>query len=196
MKKVKVDGMILATFLTTLFYASTYPFIHKQLMTQVSDNLIALNSIIDCVSVIVMGGIWNRWSKRIFKYYPLFCILETIVTVVIAVWVLQTNNLAAYYILNTLEFSVITRNMVCGGTRLRILRYVTEEEREHYTNNNNSADALATIIGSCIAMILHLPFQVMLILATFGNCIDNTFYLFIYYATVRKAETRNHHNEE
>ena len=30
MKRIKIDGMLMATFLTTLFYASTYPYIHKQ----------------------------------------------------------------------------------------------------------------------------------------------------------------------
>jgi len=185
MKKVKLDGMILATFLTTLFYASTFPFIHKQIMLETSDNFIALSNIIDCASVIILGSIWNKWSKRLFKFYPLFCILETIVTIAMCIWTLATGNLAAYYMMGTIEMAVITRNMVCGGTRLRILRYKTEEEREHYQNNNNSADALATIIGSCIAMMLDLPFSLMLGLATFGNCIDNIFYLVIYYSTLK-----------
>lgn len=186
MKKVKVDGMILATFLTTLFYASTFPFIHKQLMMEVSDNMIALANIIDCVSVIIFGSIWNKWSDKLFPFYPHFCIAETVVTIGIAVWVLTSGHLAAYYMLSTIEMAIITRNMVCGGNRLQIIRYKTETEREHYKNNDNSAHALATIIGSCIAMIIHLPFSVMLVLATFGNCIDNIMYLFIYYSTVKK----------
>ena len=35
--KRKIDGMLLATFLTTIFYSSTYPYIHKEVMTNVSD---------------------------------------------------------------------------------------------------------------------------------------------------------------
>lgn len=31
--RYKIDGMLIATFLTTIFYSSTYPYIHKELMT-------------------------------------------------------------------------------------------------------------------------------------------------------------------
>lgn len=188
MKGKKIDCMILATFVATIFYASTYPYIHRHIMGQVTDNLIALNEIIDCVGVIISGAVWNKFSDKLFPFYPLFCILETIADVSVTIWALSSGNLAAYYILGCIEFSVITRNMICGGNRLRILRYQSDEEREHYQNNNNSASAIATIIGSLIAMKLNLSFPVMLSLATFGNATDNVFYMVIYYQTTRRKK--------
>jgi len=185
MKRIKLDGMLITTFLTTLFYASTYPYIHKQIMMVASDNIIAMNQIINCVSIVVFSTIWNKLSNRIFKFYPLFCILETIVTTGVTIYTLCSNNVLLYYILDTITFAIITRNMCCGNIKLRALRYNSEEIREKFDNNNNSVSSIATIIGSIIAMFLNLNFPVMLMLATLGNSIDNISYIFIYYKTIK-----------
>lgn len=177
----KLDGMLVATLLTTLFYSATYPYIHKEIVSNVSDSIIALNQIINCISIIVYGRIWNKQSDRLFKFYPMFCILETVLGVGSTTWAIMSGNIIAYYIVDTLIFAIVTRNICCGGVKLRAIRYRTEKEREHFDNNNNSMSAIATIIGSFIAMILELDFNMMLILATIGNSIDNTFYICIFY---------------
>lgn len=179
-KRLHIDGILLATFLTTIFYSSTYPYIHKQIMMVASDSLIALNQIINCVSVIIFSTIWNKKSDKLFKFYPLFCILEIMFEITIAIYVIITNNLIGYYLLDTIVFAIITRNICCGGVKLRAIRYNSEKKREYFDNNNNSAYSLATIIGSIIAMFLNLNFTTMLCLATFGNMIDNIFYIVIY----------------
>lgn len=66
---------------------------------------------------------------------------------------------------------------------MRTIRYDSEEKREHFDNNNNSVASATTILGSLIAMILKLDFSIMLCLATFGNSIDNIFYVIIYFQT-------------
>ena len=181
--KRKIDGMLLATFLTTIFYSATYPYIHKEIMTNVPDSIIALNQIINCLSIVILGWLWNKKSDRLFKYYPVFCIGETILSICSAIWATTTHNIMAYYIIDTLIFSIITRNICCGGVKLRAIRYNSEVEREHFDNNNNSASAIATILGSMTAMVLDLDFSVMLWLATLGNAIDNVFYIFIFKST-------------
>lgn len=177
----KIDGMLLATLLTTLFYSATYPYIHKEIVSNVSDSIIALNQIINCISIIVYGRVWNKKSDRLFKFYPMFCILETILSIGSAIWAIMSGDIVAYYIVDTLIFAIVTRNICCGGVKLRAIRYRTEKEREYFDNNNNSMSAIATIIGSFIAMILELDFNMMLILATIGNSIDNIFYICIFY---------------
>lgn len=179
----KIDGMLLATFLTTLFYSSTYPYIHKQIMMAASDWLIAVNQIINCLSIVVFGSVWNKWSDRLFKFYPIICVAETVLSIGSATWAIYSQNIASYYVIDTLIFAVVTRNICCGGVKLKAIRYKTETEREHFDNNNNSASAVATIIGSVIAMVLNLDFEVMLCIATFGNAIDNIFYICIYKST-------------
>jgi len=180
MKIKKYDAMLAATFLTTLFYSATYPYIHKEIMTVVSDNLISVVQIINCLSVIIYGGVWNKFSDKLFQFYPLFCIGETVFGIASTCFAIYTKNIAAYYIVDTLIFAIVTRNICCGGVKLRSIRYKTERERERFDNNNNSASALATIVGSIIAISLNLDFSVMLSVATFGNAIDNIFYLRIY----------------
>lgn len=181
--KIKIDGMLVATFLTNLFYASTYPYIHKIIMMEVSNTLVAINQIVNCISVIIFGALWNKMSDRLFRFYPVFCTVETILGVLITGYVIITGNIIAYYLLDLVIFTIVTRNICCGGIRLRAIRYNSEKDREQFDNNNNSAASIATIIGSIIAMVLNLDFKIMIVLATFGNIIDNIFYIFIYYNT-------------
>lgn len=184
-RQIKFDGMILATLICTTFYSTSYPFIHKQIMYYASDNLIALNQIINCVSIVLFGFIWNK-TKRLFNFYPALCIIEGMLSIGSTIFAITTHNIVAYYIIDTLIFSIVTRNICCGGIKLRAMRYNTEEQRERYDNNNNSANAIGTIVGSCLAMILDLNFEVMLIIATIGNTVDNIFYICIYYNERKK----------
>ena len=184
----KLDGMLLATFFTTIFYSATYPFIHKLIMENVSDNIVALNQIINCISIVLLGSLWNKKSDKLFNYYPLFCIGETVLGICSTIWATTTNNIMAYYLIDTMIFAIVTRNICCCGVKLKAIRYKTEKDREHFDNNNNSASAIATIIGSVIAMVLNLDFSIMLWLATLGNAIDNIFYIFIYRSTKTKRE--------
>lgn len=186
MKNIKLDGMLLATFLTTIFYSSTYPYIHKQIMMVATDSIIALNQIINCISIIIFGSIWNKKSEKLFVYYPIFCVIETMFGILTTIYAILTYNLVAYYLLDTIVFAIVTRNICCGGVKLRAIRYTTEEEREHFDNNDNSSYSLATIIGSVVAMFINLDFKTMLCLATFGNAIDNIFYICIFYNTKNK----------
>lgn len=186
--KIHIDGMLLATFLTTIFYSSTYPFIHKEVMTVAEDSLIALNQIINCVSIIVFGWLWNKKSDRLFRLYPLYCVLETLLGVATALFAITTRNIIAYYMLDAIIFAIVTRNICCGGVKLRAIRYNSEEKREHFDNNYNSIASFATILGSIIAMFLNLNFEAMICIATFGNAIDNIFYIFIFYSTRKRGD--------
>lgn len=129
------------------------------------------------------GRIWNKHSDRLFKFYPVFCVSETVFSVASTTWAIVSGNILAYYIIDTLIFAIITRNICCGGVKLKAIRYKTEIDREHFDNNNNSMSAVATIVGSLLAMVLDLDFGIMLILATIGNAIDNVFYCCVYFGT-------------
>lgn len=186
----RVDAMLVATFLTTIFYSATYPYIHRAIMQVASSPIIALNQIINCISIVFFGWIWNHRSDSLFHLYPAYCIMETALGVCSTLYAIMTGNIIAYYIIDTVLFAVITRNIICGGIKLKAIRYATEEMREQFDNNNNSAAAVATIIGSLIAISLNLEFPIMLCIATFGNAIDNIFYICIYFAERRKRNER------
>lgn len=180
MKKKNIDIMLLATFLTTLFYSSTHPYIHKCIIMGVSNEHIAVSQIINCISIVIFGSLWNKYSDKLFQYYHLFCIGETLLGVLSTIFAIITKNIVSYYILDTLIFSIVTRNICCGGVKLKAIRYNSEELREKFDNNNNSASAIATILGSLMAIKLNLNFEIMLCIATIGNAIDNIFYIIIF----------------
>lgn len=181
-RTLKIDGMILATFLTTIFYSATYPYIHREIMQVAPSFIIAVNQIINCLSVVLFGWLWNRKSDTLFRFYPAYCAVETACGICSTLYAIITKNIIAYYIVDTVLFAVVTRNIICGGVKLKAIRYATEKKRERFDNNNNSAAAVATIIGSIVAMRLNLSFPIMLCIATFGNAIDNAFYICIYLA--------------
>lgn len=184
------DAMLLATLITTMFYSATYPYIHKEIVTNVSESIIALSQIVNCLSVIVFSSIWNKAGNKLFKFYPAICIAETLLGVGSSLLATFTSNVLVYYVLDTLIFAIVTRNIICGGVKLKAMRYKNEKERERFDNNNNSMSAIATIIGSIAAMILDLDFITMLWIATIGNAVDNVFYVFIYQKTKRCEDGR------
>lgn len=178
-----MDGMLIATFIADLFYAASYPFIHKEIMMVAPDYIIAVTQIINCLSIIIFGFLWNKNSEKLFKFYPLYCCAETLLGICTTIFAITTHHIVAYYIMDTLIFAIVTRNICCGGVKLKAIRYTTEDKREHFDNNNASASAIATIIGSTVAMLLSLSFPIMLCIATFGNAIDNIFYICIFIKT-------------
>lgn len=185
-RKFKIDTMLLCTFICGTLYSSTYPYIYKLVISAVSDKLLAANQIIECLSVVIFGEVWNR-NKNLFQYYPTFCVIETIASIGLAVYTLVSHNIVGYYILNTLIYAIFTRNIICGGIKLKAIRYSSEEQRERFDNNNNSVSSIATILGSLIAIFLNLSFEAMIIIAILANTVDNIFYIFIYKNTVSKG---------
>lgn len=177
----KSDKMLLATFLSTVFYSAAYPTIHKEIVQHISDYMIALEQIVSCLGIVLASVLWNKYSDALFRKFPLFCVLETVAGIITTTYAIMSDNIVVYYIPDTFVFALITRNIICGGNRLRSKRYRQESERERFDNNNLSASAIATIIGSCIAMLPDLDFKVMLCTATFGNALDNALYIQIYF---------------
>jgi hypothetical protein len=177
------DLMVLATFTTMLAYSATYPYIHKQVMMVVSEKFVALSTIINCLGVILTDRIWQHFGKKLYKSYVLFCILECATTTATALYCLLTKDLASYFIIDSVVFAIMSRNVICGSRRLRAIRYKKKEDRIKYENNDSTAGSIATLIGSGLSIVIGLPFEIMLIIATIGNCVDNAFYIKIFNET-------------
>ena len=141
-----------------------------------------------CFNYLCKTFYFVRILYYILLYYRQYCVLETLATIFCTILCINTNNIIVYYILDTLFFCLITRNIICGIIKLTANRYKDEKERVIFDNNNNIAASVATIIGSLIAMILKLDFNIMLIIATIGNAIDNIFYIVIYTKQKRKND--------
>lgn len=172
--------MLLATFFTNVFYSATYPYIYQKILSGITDKAVAVNNMVCCISIIIFSTLWNKYSDRLFKYYGVLCFLECVLNICMAVYITSHVDMLTYYIMDTTIVCLITRNIICGGTKLRAIRYPDEKSREHFDNSQNSVSSLATIIGSLIAIKLDLNFTTMLWIATFGNIVDNLFYIWIF----------------
>jgi hypothetical protein len=116
-------------------------------------------------------------------------------TVIVAIYIsINKSSITSFYILDTLICVVVTRNIICGGNRLKALRYSNPSKRERFDNSNNSYASLATIIGASISIALEMDFITMLWTAAFGNCIDNVLYIIIYKNLVRRDKSENKKN--
>lgn len=179
MKKLS-NLMLLSNLICTLFYSMSYPYIYAETIKVVPHFYIGIEQILACVGTIIFCKAWNMYSDRLFKHYKLFLILEMIADLILFADVLIRNDLKFYFLLNIIICSVITKNLSCGGTKMRAIVNPSEKEREQYDNNSSIINAIATLIGAGVAMIFDFDLRLLFVFALIGNGLDNVFYLYIY----------------
>lgn len=172
--------MLTANFLSTLFYSVSYPYIYAEMMKVVPKSFISIEQILTCVGTIIFCSLWNKYSDRLFKHYRMILWLEIAADTVLFSDVLIRNDLSFYFLLNIIIYCIITRNLACGGTKMRAKVNPTEKDRERYDNSSNIVCSVATLLGSGVAIIVDIPLTMLFILAFIGNTVDNFFYLYIY----------------
>ncbi|ALR90229.1 hypothetical protein [Clostridium butyricum] len=178
-KKVMIikDKLILASFLSNLFYAACYPAVHSFLMQSVGQRMISLNSICTCAGGIIMSFFWNKYSDKLYKKYGLMLTIEAVIYILLLIMLISYRmNLLAYYILDTLCFSLLTKNIICGGNKLRAKRYDSEIKRTEYDNNSQIAGNISSMIGFFLSAVFEFNMSQAFVLSTIGICIDNIFY--------------------
>lgn len=177
MKNIFTDKLLIATFLSNLFYSMAYPVVHYKLISEVGQKMISINSIMICVSGIFIPLLWNKYSERLYKTFGTLCNLETLLYAIICIMYLMSFiTTKAYYILDTIFFCLVTKNMICGGNRLRAKRYNSEDKREEYDNNVQLVSNISSLIGFFISIMVNMKISVGFIFITVGICADNFFY--------------------
>lgn len=172
--------MLLSNLVCTLFYATSYPYIYAETIKIVPHYYISLEQIMMCLGTIIFCRIWNKHSDKLFRYYRTFLLLEILADVILFADVLMRNDLDFYFLLNVVIASTITKNLSCGGVKMRAMVNPSEREREQFDNNSNIVNAVATLAGASVAMIFNIDLKWLFILAFIGNASDNFFYLYIY----------------
>lgn len=172
--------MLFSNFISTFFYSASYPYIYAELMKVITHGYISFEQFISCGSIVIFGIVWNRYGNRLFQHYRKFLLAEVVFDTYLFIDVIIRNDLKFYFVLNILIFAIITKNLMCGGIKMRAKVNPTEELRERYDNNSNSIYAIATILGTLLAVIFSFGMRSLFILALIGNTIDNFFYLYIY----------------
>lgn len=170
------DELLLANFLSNLFYSIAYPVVHFTLIKDVGEKMIAFNSIIMCLTGVLFPIIWNK-NKNLYKTYGKLLFLEGIAYLIIAILICTgVINNVAYYLLDTFLFALISKNIICGNNKLRATRYNSEELREQYDNNSTIISNFSSLFGFGISFIVIIPVNIAFVLITIGICIDNIFY--------------------
>lgn len=173
--------MLLSNLLCTLFYATSYPYIYAEAVKIIPHLYISVEQILICLGTIIFCRLWNKYSDELFKHYRLFLLLEIVADLILFADVLVRQNLRFYFLLNLIIASTITKNLSCGGVKMRAMVNPSEKEREQFDNNSNIVNAAATLIGAGLAIIFNIDLQWLFIFAFIGNIIDNIFYLYIYF---------------
>lgn len=158
----------------------SYPYVYAETIKIVSKGYISFEQIFSCLGIVVFGTVWNKYGDTLFKHYSKFVLLEIVADTFLFVDVMVRHDLKFYFLLNVIIYSVITKNMCCGGIKMRAKVNPTEETRERYDNNSNSIYAVSTIIGTSLAISIPTNINALFVLALVGNVIDNFFYLYIY----------------
>ena len=175
------DLMLVGYFLSMLFYSCSYVFIYQVIVQAVPRSFLGIEQIVGCVSTIIFCKVWNKYSDRLFRYYRLILWLEIIFDAALFADVIIRGDLKFYFMLNILIMAIITRNLICGRTKMKAKVNPTEKLREKFDNNSQIADSAATIIGATTAIIIPFSLNTLFVLALIGNCIDNVFFLYIYH---------------
>lgn len=171
------DKLIIASFLSNLFYSACYPAVHSYLMKTVGQRMISINALCTCMGGIILPFVWNKYSNKLYKRYDVMLATECIIYILILIMLLTNNmGLMAYYIVDTICFALVTKNIICGGNKLRAKRYSNEADRVKYDNNLQMATNISSMIGFGISAIFTLSMKQAFILSTMGICIDNIFY--------------------
>ena len=181
MEQKKLSNLMLfSNFISGLFYSTSYPYIYAETVKVIPRQFLGLEQILCCISAIVFCKLWNKYSDRFFNHYKKILWAEIIADIILFSDVLIRGDLSFYFLLNIIIYSLITRNIVCGGTKMRAKVNPTEKLREQYDNNNQIVSATSTLFGAGFAIICQLDLQALFIFALIGNIVDNFFYIYIY----------------
>lgn len=179
--------MLTANLISTLFYSTSYPYIYAEAIKVVPHTYIGIEQIVSCLGTIVFCKIWNTYSDKLFRYYDAFLWLEIVADIVLFADVLIRQNLNFYFLLNVIIYAVITKQVICGGTKMKARVHPTEKLREQYDNNASIVNAIATLIGAGVAMIFDFDLTLLFVFAFVGNAIDNVMFLYIYKQIIKKG---------
>lgn len=182
--KSKYDCLIIAGFISGLFYSMSYPIIHLECMKDISSNLMSLSQLLSCILTVVITQVWLKKSEVMYlKTFKISLIVEVLLYgAILYMLFFNVFTPTAFYISDCILCSTITRNIINGGTRLKAIRY-KGEQREIFDNKNMMLCNVASMVGYFISTIFVLPRFIAVLFMFLGLAIDNLFYLYAYHET-------------
>lgn len=185
------EPLIQATLWSNIFLTMSYPAIHLYIMAGLTSNIVSLNQIVLCISIIIINPMWNKYSEKLYKRYSLLMLLESLTYLVLNItMILNIWTRIVYYLIDTILYCMITQNIICGTNKLRSLVY-NKDTREKYDNTVQIATAIGTLIGSTIAIVINIPIEIAFIISWVGISIDNVFCYIAYRNNKNKRSNDN-----
>ena len=171
--------LIHADFWSMLFISTASPVTHKLVMENVSSRLIAAKGLVDAIGIIVITALFNRFGDRIYKHFVAIAMCENVAYTLMLVGVItRTISITTYYVIESIAWILLTKNLICCCNRIR--RFIYEsEEREKFDNNRHIAMSAATIIGNSVALFV-IPEWAAWMLMSLGIICGNLFSVLAY----------------
>ena len=181
MNKLKqADPLVIGAALSNLFYSLAYPIVHTVTMQGLSSSWVSFASLANCLLASNITKLSLKRSKKLYYFYGIMLGIEVIVYAILTILFLtNVATPAMYYMGDAILSAVITRNIICCGTRFKALRY-EGEEREEYDNKNSYYSYVTSIIGFAISSFIVFSTPVGFILMFVGIAIDNIFYYYVF----------------
>lgn len=170
------DDILKANFISNLFFSMGYPAVHLELMSHINEKMIAMNSILMCISGIIFSYLWNEYSDKLYSHYKKLLVLETGMYITLTILFL-TNNISPllYYLIDTFIFALLSKNVICGINKMKSNRY-KNEKREKHDNNSVIVGNSSSLIGFFINIVMTLNIETAFLLMGVGVVVDNIFY--------------------
>ena len=171
-----IDELLIAGALSNLFYSVAYPIVHTITMKSVNSNIMSLASLINCILVAIITKAWLNKSKELYKTFGVLLGVEVIsYGILTGLFLIRIADPFIYFMGDALMSAIITRNIICGGTRLKALRY-EGEAREVFDNKTTYYCNITSIIGYGFSTLVTLPTNLGFVFMFVGIAIDNIFY--------------------
>lgn len=147
------DWLIRGAFLEVLFLSISSPTMKILVTSAITPQLIASRFMVGNISVILFTVLYDKYSDNIYKWYPIMSGMRIIVYTV-AVSLILSNKLTipAYYIIDIIISTMVSKSIHCCYARMKRLAY-NGEDRERFDNYKPIAAATAGLIGNTFAFI-------------------------------------------
>lgn len=187
-KNNKFDLLLITGLTSNLFYSISYPIIHTICVKDLNSNLLSFSALLSSIFAIVILQLWlNHSDKLYYQTFGISLFLEGLTFgILLIAFLLGKITPSIYYVADCILTSIITRNIISGGNRLKAIRY-RNEEREIFDNKSTLYCNIASILGFGFSSIITLNTNVAFTLMWLGIVIDNIFYYIVY-----KEENKNY----
>lgn len=186
-----MDLLVASAFICNVLFALCNPVIHVELISSVSSSLVSISSLAGSIGSALVSRIWMKKGKELFKFYPIFLIIEPIIYgIAIGMVILNIMPNQVYYVLDALMYATVTNNIVCGGSRFKAIKYNNEDSRSNFDNSIGFYASIASIIGYSIGSIVTFNITCAFIMIFFSISIDNVLYFVEYRRLIKNKNIK------